>query len=145
MTNSSRKRQHCCCSTNSSIAAHRAAAAAAAAAPCMHIKRTSRLLRRHLNHDRTHFYTGTTKGGMPHKKKHHPGFEPRTPRSEGQQPTCYPTLFLAYIDRDWYISIRTNRRLGKIDQKTKTAPAAGRRREHTAEDAHRRVGRDLAR
>ena len=59
MTNSSRKQQHCCCSNNSSAATH---GAAAAAAFCMHIyiyiKLTSRLLRRHLNHHRTYFYTG---------------------------------------------------------------------------------------
>ena len=42
MTNSSRKQQHCCCS-NISTGTHRAAAAAAL---CMHIKLTSRLLRR---------------------------------------------------------------------------------------------------
>ena len=45
---------------HSSTATHRAAAAAAAAAAalCMHIKLTSRLLRWHLNHHRTYFYTG---------------------------------------------------------------------------------------
>ena len=56
----------------------------------MHIKLTYRLLRRHLNHHRTYFYTGTNKNrelSHTHKKKHHPGFEPRT-TSEGQQPTC---------------------------------------------------------
>ena len=132
MTNNNRKQQHCCCSNNSSIAAHRAAAAAAAAAAlCMHIKLTSRLLRGHLNQHLTYFYTAKqNKGNATRTKKHHPGFEPRTSRSERQQPTCYPTLSLVRIDRDWYVSICTNRRLGKFDLETKTAPAAGRRREH---------------
>ena len=75
------------------MTAHRAAAAAAGL--CMYIKLTSRLLRRHLNHHRTYFCTGTRRRGMSHQKKtkrhHHPGFEPRTSRSEGQQPSCSPT------------------------------------------------------
>ena len=111
--------------------AHSRAAAAAAAALCMHIKLTSRLLRGHLNQHLTYFYTAKqNKGNATRTKKHHPGFEPRTSRSERQQPTCYPTLSLVRIDRDWYVSICTNRRLGKFDLETKTAPAAGRRREH---------------
>ena len=76
------------------ITTHRAAAAAeAAAAPCMHIKLSSRSLRRHLNRRRTYFYTGTKKEGKCHTPKtpSYPGFEPRTPRSKGQQPTCSPT------------------------------------------------------
>ena len=118
--------------SNISTATHRAAAAvAAAAALCMHIKLTSRLLRGHLNQHLTYFYTAKqNKGNATRTKKHHPGFEPRTSRSERQQPTCYPTLSLVRIDRDWYVSICTNRRLGKFDLETKTAPAAGRRREH---------------
>ena len=131
MTNSSRNQQHCCCS-NSTIATHRAAVAAAAAL-CIHVKLTSRLLRRHLNHHRTYFCVFTMlqkKWKWNTKKGHHPRFEAWTLRSQGQQSTCYPNLFTVYIDRDWYVSIRTNRRLSYFDQKTKTAPVAGRRREH---------------
>ena len=54
MTNSSGKQQHCCCSNNSSTTTRRAVPAAEAAALCMHIKRTPRLLRRHLNDHRTY-------------------------------------------------------------------------------------------
>ena len=43
--------------TKTVISTHSRAAAAAAAALCMHIKRTSRLIRRHLNHHRTYVYT----------------------------------------------------------------------------------------
>ena len=75
------------------ITTHRAAAAAAAAAAllCMHIKLTSRLLRRHLNH-RTYFYTGTKKhaGNVTKKTKKAPSSLIRTTDAEvrGTAPTC---------------------------------------------------------
>ena len=78
------------CLRNSNKTTHNRAASAAAAALCMHIKLTSRLLRRHLNHHRTYFYTGTSQREMTHKNTrthHHSGFEPWTPGSEGQQRT----------------------------------------------------------
>ena len=42
-----------------------------------------------------------------------------------------PLYSFFYIDRDWYMSTRTSRRLGFFDEKTQTAPAAGKRRGHT--------------
>ena len=83
ITNRGRKQQqHCCCCNNSSIATHTAAAAAAAAAPAplrMHIKRTSQLFTRHVNHHRTYFYTGikihganTRRENDTRQKGHHP-------------------------------------------------------------------------
>ena len=67
--------------------AHSRAAAAAAAALCMHIKLTSRLLRRHFNHiidDPTYFYAGTEKNYNPPQTPC-TGLEPQTPRSKGRQ------------------------------------------------------------
>ena len=124
MTNSSREQQHCCCSNNSGIATDRAAAAAAAAALCKHINLTSRLSNKH-----AYFYTGKKKEKKK-KKNSPPRFELRTPRAQRQRSTCYSALFLVYTGRDWYVYIRTNRRMVYFDKKTKTAPAAGRRREH---------------
>ena len=59
------------------------------------------------------------------KKYHHPGFEPRTPRSR-RTATYLFTYSGAYmtiyqIDTSKYVSMRTNRSLGKIGQQTKTA------------------------
>ena len=67
----------------------------------------------------------------PEDKKGPSKFEPLTLRLHGQLLTCYPTtkVGLSYIDRDWYVSVRTNRRLDRLT-KTKTEPVAGRRREH---------------
>ena len=56
------------------------------------------------------------------KRNRHPEFEPPTLISLGQKPNCWPTLFLVYVDPDRYVPIRTTRRLGYFDQKTKTAP-----------------------
>ena len=110
-----RKQQHCCCSNDT-----QRAAAAAAAALCMHINLTSRLLKRHLNHHTwyisLHWDKKKSENGA-QKKKRRPRFEPRTPRSQGQQPICYPTLFFVYIGREWYVSTRTNRRSGCFDEK----------------------------
>ena len=80
-------------------ATHKAASAAAvAAALYMHIKLTSRLLGRHLNHHRTYFYTGAKKGNWRTKKT--PSGIRKTDPQGGKPPTCYPTLFLTWIDRD---------------------------------------------
>ena len=75
---------------------------------------------------------------MAHKKKS-PSEIRTNPELEGQAPTCYPTLVLVYIDRDWYISIRTNRRLRYLDQKQKQHPLPG-EDASTAEAASGRVG-----
>ena len=105
----------------------------------MHVKLTSRLLRRHLNHHRTYFYTGTKKSSEngTHTKKHtKKAFQvsKRGRRGRRQGSTRYPTLFLVYIARDWYVSVRTNRRLGYFDKKRKqNSPQAA---------ASDRVGRD---
>ena len=37
-------------------------------------------------------------------------------------------VFLVHVDRDWYVPIRTDRRLESLVEKTKTEPTAGRRR-----------------
>ena len=132
ITNSGRKQKHWCCSNNSSIATHRAAAAtaaaaAAAAALCMHVRLTSRFLRRHLNHHRTYMFTRVTKYMAPTKKKktRYPRFEPPTLSQQGQRPTCFPALFLVYIDRDRYVAIRTNRRLENLTKRRKQNPLLG--------------------
>ena len=87
------------------------------------------MLNRHLNHHRTHVDTGNKIHGVNQKKvklahkkkkKRHPIFEPLTFRLHGQRPTCYPSMFVVYIDRDWYLPIRTNRRLDNLTKKTKT-------------------------
>ena len=59
------------------------------------------------------------------KKSRHPGVEPPTLILQGQRPTCWPTLFLVYVDPDWYVPIRTNICLGYSVQKTRTAPVDG--------------------
>ena len=63
-----------------------------------------------------------------HKKKRHPRFEPRTTWPQIQRSTCYPTLFLVYIARDWYVSIRTNRGSGYFGKRNENST---RRRETT--------------
>ena len=63
------------------------------------------------------------------EKHHHPGFEPRTTR-QGDSNLAVHLLSFLHDKFSGYVSIRTNRRLEKNDQKTKKAPAAGRRREH---------------
>ena len=55
---------------------------------------------------------------------------PRPSSHHGHRPNGHPILFVAFNDRYWYVPIRTNRRLGYFDQKTKTAAVTGRRREH---------------
>ena len=83
-----------------------------------YIELTTRLLRRHLNHHRTYFYTIVTTYRAPtkkseigtHKKERHPTFEPLTLRYHGQRPTCYPTMILICIHRDWYLPTSTNGR-----------------------------------
>ena len=64
---------------------------------------------------------------MAHYKKRHPSFEPLTLRFHGQRPTCYRTtsMFFLYIDRDWYVSVRTNRRLDILTKKRKQNPLPG--------------------
>ena len=41
---------------------------------------------------------------MRQKEHHHPGFEPRTPRSEAKQRTCSSTQVLHNNLSDWYVS-----------------------------------------
>ena len=100
----------------------------------MYIKLTCRLLLRHFNHHRWSyiFYTGTKKKVIPETKKSRVGLEYQKPSSKWQQPTCSPTYCKFVRDNfsDWYVFIRTNRRLGKNGEKTKKAPVVGRRREH---------------
>ena len=55
--------------------------------------------------------------------------------------TCYPTLFLVYIAREWYVSIRTNKRLGHFNKERKQHPPPG-DDASTAGAAPGRVGRD---
>ena len=64
---------------------------------------------------------------MAHYKKRHPSFEPLTLRFHGQRPTCYSTtsMFFLYIDRDWYVPVRTNRRLDILTKKRKQNPLPG--------------------
>ena len=92
----------------------------------MHIKLTSRFIRRHLNR-RTYFYTGN-KREIVHKKKKkdHPGFEPRTPRSEVQQ-TCLFTysgscMTVYQIDMYLYVRIDVSE---KLEKKRKEHPPQG--------------------
>ena len=101
-------------SSDSSITSHRASAAAAAATAaastlCIHIKLTSRLLWRHLNYHRTHFTPSLVTVDAAKKKKPNKTklpSETRTPDPDlAGTETCYRTLFLVYIDRDWYLSI----------------------------------------
>ena len=112
MTNSIRKLQHCCCCNNRGTATHKSSSSSGGSSSTMYAYKTDfSILRRHLNHHRTYFYTyWNKKKGKRHKKKiHHPGFELQTPSSDGQQPTCQSTLFLVYIDRYMctrYVSIR---------------------------------------
>ena len=74
------------------------------------------------------------KKGKCHKKKHHhPGFEPRTPTSEGQQPTSSSTQvltwqFIRLILRSMYLCVRIEV-WEKLANKRKQH-AAGGRREH---------------
>ena len=70
----------------------------------------------------TSFHSGAKEGKGTHRKTLS-GIRTTDPRSEYQQPTRYPTMFLVYIDRDWYQGIRTKRRLIKNEVKTKTGPA----------------------
>ena len=89
---------------------------------------------KHFNHHRWSyiFYTGTKKKVIPETKKSRVGLEYQKPSSKWQQPTCSPTYCKFVRDNfsDWYVFIRTNRRLGKNGEKTKKAPVVGRRREH---------------
>ena len=75
------------------------------------------------------------------KKKRHPRFEPLTLRLHGQRPACYPTMFLVYIDRGWYVVIRRNRRLGVLTKKRQQNPLPG-DDASTAETTPGRVKRD---
>ena len=79
---------------------------------------------------------------MAHKKIYrHPRFEPLTLRIHGQRPSCYPSMFLVYIDRDWYVPICTNRRLDILRKERKQNPLP-RDYASTAEAARGRVERD---
>ena len=77
------------------------------------------------------------------KKTRHPRFEPRTPMSQTQRPTCYPSLFLAY-NRPRLVCIYTYIEIDVWEKLTK------KRKQHlplrddasTAEAAPGRVGRD---
>ena len=71
------------------------------------------------------------RGNVTKHTHHHPGLEPRITRSEWQRPTCSPPEVRTWqIIRLICIYIRTNRYLEKVDKKTKTSPAAGRRHKH---------------
>ena len=59
-----------------------------------------------------------------------PGFEPSTSFSQGMQPIFEPPVTLLAIYQIYIKSERTNRHVGRFDEKTKTAPLPGRRREH---------------
>ena len=112
------------------VTTHSAAGAAAPAAPCiMYVKLTSRLLRRHFDHHRwSYIFLHWNKKNNVTKKKTSTGLESQTPSAMGQHPICSPTfsyIMIFQIDVFLYIG-----HLGKIDEKTKKAPAAGWRREH---------------
>ena len=59
------------------------------------------------------------------QKGRHPRFEPVTLRVHGQRPTIDPAMFLVYIDRDWYVPIRTNGRLDTLTKTRKHNPLPG--------------------
>ena len=144
MTNNNRKQQHCCCSNNSSIAAHRAAAAAAAAAAlCMHIKLTSRLLRRHLNHHMCLLLHWNKKKGKCHTKKTASGI--RTTDTEVRRAATYLLPHSVYgIHRPRLVYIYTYVQIDvweNLTKKRKQHPPPG-DDASTAEAAPGKVGRD---
>ena len=75
------------------------------------------------------------------KQERHPRFEPLTLTYHGQRPTCYPTMFLVCIDRDWYVPISTNRCLDILTETQKQNPLTV-DDASTAEAAPKRVERD---
>ena len=81
-----------------------------------------------------YFYTAAKKKNTIRHSNHG-----RRGQRDSKHPTCYCTQFLVYIDRYWYVSVRTNRRLEKIYQKTKTPQGAD---GSMAEAAPSRVRRD---
>ena len=121
--------------TTTVITTHRAAAAAAAAL-CMHVEQTFRLLRRHLNHHRTKyiFYTLEQKRGKCHTKKKKNTIMPDSIHGRrGQRDSNLRVHLLRFVHDNCHINTYLYGRIHvwkKNDKKTKTAPAAGRRREH---------------
>ena len=100
--------------------------AAAATALCMHVKLTSRWLRRHLNHHRICLHWKKRRK-CPTKKHHDPGLEPRTPTSEWQQPICSPTQSCSYMSIyqiDMYLCVRIDV-WKELTQKRKQHPPQG--------------------
>ena len=80
-------------------------------------KLTSRWLRRHLNHHRTYFYAGTKKRGKCHT--HKTIILELSHGRLGQWDNNLLVHLLRFLHgtlSDWYVSIRTNRRLGKTDK-----------------------------
>ena len=72
MTNSIRKLQHCCCCNNRGTATHKSSSSSGGSSSTMYAYKTDfSILRRHLNHHRTYFYTyWNKKKGKRHKKKY---------------------------------------------------------------------------
>ena len=72
--------------------------------------------------------TGVPKYMAPTKKKvklEHKKKQSAIQDLHGQRLTCHLTMFLVYIDRDWYTPTRTNRRLDILTKKRKQNPLPG--------------------
>ena len=99
MTNSS-----CCCSNNSSIATQ--SSSSGGGSSNQYAYKTDFSIAQTTPQSSSYTFLHWNKNREYHTQGHHAEFEPWTPRSERQQHTCYPTLFIVYnVDRDWYISI----------------------------------------
>ena len=100
----------------------------------MYIKLTSRLHGRHFNYHRWSYlvpiFTLEQKKNV--NKNTHLVLNSIL-RHRGRRDSSLSAHVLRFFHDnlwDWYLSIRTNRRLEKNEKRTRTAPAAGRRREH---------------
>ena len=96
----------------------------------MYIELSFRLLRRQLNHDRWSYIF--LHWNSKKRTKINLVLDLNLIRRDQRDGTLAVRLLRFVQDNlsDWYVSIRTNRCLGKSDKKTKKAPAAGRRRVH---------------
>ena len=86
---------------------------------CIQIKLTSRLLRRNRNHHRTYFFTATKKEKCHTKKTNITVNMDSNHGQQHQRDSNLPVHLLRFLHNnlsDCYVSIRTNRRLGKIDK-----------------------------
>ena len=114
MTNSSGRQQHYRCSNNSSIATQ-----SSSSSSTLYAYKTDYSIAQTTPQSSSYIslHCNKKKVKMAHKKSRHPRFEPRTPRSQGQRPTCYPTQFICIHRRrlaDLYIC--TSRHIGYFDQ-----------------------------